>query len=362
MTKEQNPPPKNELVEKIDAQTVADFKPSARNPNHIRPSELGHPCARKVFYDFWWVSKPDIPPAENIRKMRRGLREEKIILNEVAHGLGIHIHQRDPHGNQYYYEELDGLIYGRIDGLTDLDPTLTVNGHVPPPDECNTVVEVKNTNNARFRSLMRTGLDSEIEWYSQVQLYIDGLEVDNALFVATNADTQEYYLEIVERDNLTIENLLDRAERIIAKDRLPERLAKGSYQCKFCRHFEVCWGDDWPRENCRTCVQHIFTSGVNQTCRKYNNEGHLIEDFEPHRYLHSDTDDNGCRFYYLDEVFLKENWKRGGADIWTRKPKTKSDKTELFISRDIGTKSANYRKKKERENGRSKEKNCTSSN
>jgi hypothetical protein len=94
------------------------------------------------------------------------------------------------------------------------------------------------------------------EHYAQMTLYMRWSQLDRALYLAVNKDTDELYAERVENDPVLFDRLRAKAERIIFAALPPPRLSDDPafYKCKMCDHHAVCHGDRVPRKSCRTCV------------------------------------------------------------------------------------------------------------
>ena len=79
-----------------------------------------------------------------------------------------------------------------------------------------------------------------------MQTYIGYLDLQGFLFTAMNRDTGEVYVELGEPDMRTIQEVSDKALRIIESER-PEQLPRAAsvetdWQCRFCDFQKQCWG------------------------------------------------------------------------------------------------------------------------
>jgi hypothetical protein len=119
--------------------------------------------------------------------------------------------------------------------------------------------------------------------YAQMQTYMARMSVDRALYFAVCKDDDRIYTERVRLDKDEAESLADRAQRIIASDRMPEPISADPtwYQCKFCPAADLCHGHKrLPDINCRTCAHFTAERDGSATCARWQS---VIPDMDAQR-------------------------------------------------------------------------------
>lgn len=241
------------LPEPVHTHTTADAivqwwdkQPDEPRP-HLGASEIGRPCDRAIWYSFRWASKKKLPGRIK-RLFDRGNREEEVFMRELK-GIGAEVYDRDPvTGLQHRFEAIDGHFGGSCDGVARNLPEA-------PKSWC--IVEFKTHGNKSFTDLVAKGVEeSKPEHYAQMQVYMGLAELERALYLAVNKDTDELHSEWIHFDKAAFAALLERAEKIIRADEPPPGISTDPawWQCKMCDHQNVCHGEFAAIKNCRTCV------------------------------------------------------------------------------------------------------------
>lgn len=222
--------------------TAADWR-----RDHLGASIIGHECDRWLWLSFRWAASEGID-GRMLRLFRRGEREESWIIDDLkAIGVEAVSLQR----------RVEGL--GHIGGTCDA----VVLG-VPEDPEQEHVAEFKTFSKKSFDRLVAAGVRRE-KWqhFVQMQLYMLGLQIDRALYVAVCKDDDRIHTEIVEFEEKVADEAVLRAERIIDAAVPPDRLDAASPPCMLvsregerypCRFFALCHGTALPAPSCRTCV------------------------------------------------------------------------------------------------------------
>lgn len=220
-------------------------KPQGHRP-HLGASLIGKPCERALWYTFRWAKTPTFD-GRMLRLFNRGQLEEARFVEELR-GIGATVYEVDPDtGNQIRVSAVDGHFGGSCDG---------VGTGLPEAPKSYAVLEFKTHSNKSFTDLKAKGVKaSKPEHYAQMTVYGERLDLDRALYLAVNKDTDEIYSEWIHIDKDFAEQLLAKAERIIHAPTPPEKLSKDPayFQCKFCDYWDVCHQDKVPEPNCRTC-------------------------------------------------------------------------------------------------------------
>ena len=130
---------------------------------------------------------------------------------------------------------------GHIDGIIDID------------DEPH-LLEIKTFNNSRYNELERKGIP--VEHRKQMQLYMYGLELDKGIHVGINKNNCEIHETLVEADKDLAVALIHKGINIIHDNLTPPKpsyCTSTFFKCKMCDFYNICFGDEKPAKNCRTC-------------------------------------------------------------------------------------------------------------
>jgi hypothetical protein len=213
-----------------------------RPRGHLGCSGLGHDCERWIWLSFRWaVRKPF--SGRILRLFRRGHLEEAQIIQDLKM-IGIKI------GGDQTRVDFGCHISGSVDGI--------IESGVPQAPNKQHVAEFKTHSKKSFDDLVKNGVEkSKPIHYAQMQLYMYGLDIDRALYVAICKDDDTYYIERVKLDDKAAQKLLDKGKRLALEERLPPPISTDPswYQCKFCDAHEFCHETKLTKEvNCRTCA------------------------------------------------------------------------------------------------------------
>jgi hypothetical protein len=223
--------------------------PTDHHPT-LRCSSLGHPCDRKLWYALRWAHDPERFDGRMLRIFENGHQREAVIV-AMLRSAGLTVEDRDPRtGEQFRVVLADGHLSGSCDGV--------VTG-VPDAPKTPHLLEIKTMNDARWKAWRKVGVKaSDPKYWTQMQLYMHGLGLTRALFVAENQNTRELEVERVEFDRGSAMALEARAERIATADRLPARISDNPdwHECRRCPAHGLCHGQMLARRNCRTCMAY----------------------------------------------------------------------------------------------------------
>jgi len=219
---------------------------------HLGASQIGNDCNRALWYSFRWAVWPHFD-GRTLRLFDRGQREEAVFVEELRR-IGARVLDVNPKtGKQFSIAHFGGHFSGSADGvITQLaDPALGI--------EYNEwlLLEFKTHSAKSFADLNKKGLrDSKPMHFDQMQVYMDGLRLSSGLYLAVCKNTDDLYVERVDLDPAHAARLIDKAGRIIATDKPPERMTENPtyYACKFCDYAPVCHGGEFPEVSCRTCA------------------------------------------------------------------------------------------------------------
>lgn len=278
---------KDQIAEAIDAWHQS--KQEGPRP-HMGASMLGHPCDRWLWLSFRWavIEKFD---GRILRLFRRGQMEEATIIKDLE-AIGIVFKQTDGQARVDFGSHLSGSVDGIIES------------GVPDAPKARHVAEFKTHALKSFEDLVAKGVQqSKPMHWAQMQIYMHGLGIHRALYVAICKNDDRIYTERLHYDHNAAEKLVDRGRRIALADRMPEPLSTDPtwWECKFCAAHEFCHKSKLTKEvNCRTCAHSTATASGAWECAKWGND--IPEDWQH----------QGCSSHVLHPDLVP--WKMKGSD------------------------------------------------
>lgn len=222
----------------IDTKTTVDFP----RP-YLGMSQIGGLCARHLWYYFRWVKLQSIDGRKS-RIFSRGHHEEPRII-KILEDIGIIVD-----GTQLEATDCEGHYRGHIDGQAHNIPGLDKDKKV--------LLEFKGLANKYWKQLNNNNLKTySKEYWFQTHGYMHYFGLDKCLFIATNKETEEWYIEFIDLDLSQVDAVQKRAVDIITSMTPPKRCAQDSsfYRCgpKWCEHRDICWNGAPVERSCRTC-------------------------------------------------------------------------------------------------------------
>lgn len=270
---------------------------------HLGASVIGHKCNRQIWYKFRWAKTELVHEPHMLRLFRRGHREEPEFIRILEAIPGVQVWAAGESGESkemFRISDCDGHFGGTPDGV--------ILGWPDYPTEP-ALLEFKTFNAKNFAKLLEDGvMTAKWEYFVQMQIYMEKMQLGRALFAAVNKDTDDIYFETVSANGPEAQKHIERARVIIYSDSPPARISEspGWWQCKFCDFLKVCHFDDIPEISCRTCA--YASPGVEGTwdCARGNpairdQAGCGEHVFDP-RYF-------GTKVKYIDSNF-EDNWIR----------------------------------------------------
>jgi hypothetical protein len=212
--------------------------------NKLRPylgmSELGHSCARYLWYTFRWCYKGRELDRRTQRLLKRGQREEEVIINELKR-IGILCW-----GDQDEVTMAHGHCKGHRDGVC-------IGVKEAPKTEH--ILEIKTMSEKYFKDVQKKGIQiSKPTYYAQAQIYMYKFKLTRTLFICVNKNNDGLYIERIKLDKEFAKELEKKAEDIILSVFPPKKTFDSTwYECKFCDARFICHYDQHWEENCRTC-------------------------------------------------------------------------------------------------------------
>lgn len=222
-----------------------ESKPQEHRP-HMGASLIGHQCERSIWLTWRWVMKPEFS-GRILRLFNRGQREEAQFIEELR-GIGATVWDTDPDtGDQVRVSACNGHFGGSLDGIAK---------GLPEAPKATAVLEFKTHGSKSFADLVKNKVQaSKPQHYAQMTVYMGLMDIDRALYMAVNKDTDDLYTEWVHFDREHFTVLVDRAERLIEMSEPPMKLSDDPayYVCKMCNFWKHCHGGQAAEANCRTC-------------------------------------------------------------------------------------------------------------
>lgn len=237
-------------------------------------SQLGKQCDREMFLnyrkagDLMDVDAMDVVDTEvagaKMRLFDRGHLEEDRFIQRIEPFFDK-VWPVDPDsGKQWEVVNHEGMFKGHMDGKAF---NLTING---VKYEGKFLLEFKTHGTKSFDKLAGTKRpdktrpwgkklkDVKADHYSQIQAYMfHDPELVGCLYLGVYKDTDEWYVEFIERDTEWAVSELQRVADVVWAKSVPKRMPKASATHFYCMHFcdyaEACFGMKSVRKTCRTC-------------------------------------------------------------------------------------------------------------
>lgn len=210
---------------------------------HLGASQIGEECTRKLWYAFRFCLYPQFDQ-RILRLFETGQKEEARILENLRKA-GIQIWDRDGQ-RQISFQMFGGHYSGSVDAI----------GKGFPESQKPHVIEIKTSNTKNFKALKKNGVQiSNHKHYCQMMQYMKWSNLDRAYYICVCKDTDEIYGERIHFDKDFAQSLESKAHYIICASNPPDKLGESEtdFRCKFCEFKRLCWNDNLPEINCRTC-------------------------------------------------------------------------------------------------------------
>lgn len=226
---------------------------SDKQRTHLGASQIGHPCERKIWYDFRLVKKPKFD-GKTLRIFKTGDLEEWRVLNDLTN-IGITFKVPENVKQHRFVDEKNVWFSGCVDGI----------GIGFPENRCVWhIIEIKSANNANFKKIRENGvIAAKPEHYAQMQCYMGWSGIKNAAYIVVNKNSDDILIEFVDFDPDVFSKLRERATRIVSASKPPE-LSSGVPSwlwCRYCQYIDICSHNEKPEKNCRTCIHWCCTTG-----------------------------------------------------------------------------------------------------
>jgi hypothetical protein len=233
--------------------------------SHLGASVLGGDCARHLWYNFRWATRPHFD-GRTLRLFNRGHLEEPRFIAMLMM-IGCEVWQYDAQGKQFRVSWADDHAGGSGDGVARRIPDLDVK--TAAVVECKThgeksFIELAG-NLQNWRAYRRAPASNafpgqgvriaKFEHFVQMQIYMRKMGLAAALYLAVCKNTDDLYAEVITLDAEFADQFIDRGEKLIWMDAPPPKIneSPGFFKCRFCDDRPVCHLKAEPARNCRTC-------------------------------------------------------------------------------------------------------------
>lgn len=253
---------------------------------HLGASLIGHDCSRYLWFVFRWCGSEseavkgateEARTNELGRRQRlfnRGHREEDRYV-EYLTGIGAQVWTKDDNGNQFRMAAVNGHFGGSLDGVCKLPPRYGIDEPL--------LLEFKTNGTGKgFTDLAELKVAvSKPQHFTQMSSYGNEYKFRYALYMNTNKNDDDLYVEVVKLNHAQAEQFKAKAEHIILTDQPPPRLAENPtfYKCQYCPMKGVCHDKKPPERNCRSCKFARPAPGGEWFCTSHN--GQIPREFVP---------------------------------------------------------------------------------
>jgi hypothetical protein len=240
------PEPRHPTVDAIYA--AYEAKQFLYNSPRMGAAEIGHECARYLYYSFHWADVPQRKEGRILRLFGTGHMQEARLAADLRLAGAEVIDKNPDTGKQWEMTDETGHIVCRMDaaicGLPDAPKTWHVG-------------EFKTHNDKSFKAVAKDGVEkAKPEHYAQCQIGMHFSGMDRAYYMAHNKNDDALYDERLCYDITYSTRIVARAHRVIFADNAPQRISDNAtwFACKLCKHHHVCHDGALPPRNCRTCI------------------------------------------------------------------------------------------------------------
>ena len=248
------PTPADPTLEAADQALVAkrsDWRPSRAIP----VSNLGHQCARALWYGFRWCTRERFN-AESLKRFDDGHHGEALQAKRLRQVKGVELHTQGKDGKQYTVESLGAHLRGKLDGAILGLRQAKKTWHVWEHKQVNEKELAKVEKLKRDRGEKKALAAWNPKYHAQAVLYMDETGMSRHYLTASSPGGRRTVSCRSDADPKEAARLRDKAERIIKSNVPVERVSEKSefYLCKWCEHRPVCHLGELPEVTCRSCA------------------------------------------------------------------------------------------------------------
>jgi predicted nucleic acid-binding Zn ribbon protein len=254
-----------------------------RNAEPPRPylgmSGIAHPCQRKPWYDFRWITNSTFKAA-TLKKFDDGHRSEDVQAGMLRMVPGVELLTVDPEtGKQFGFQDHNGHFRGHVDGY--------IFGILQAPKTPHIWEHKASEKQGDLAKLIaKHGEKDALEawnpiYYGQGILYMHYGDVTRHYLTCSTPGARH---TISVRTNANPEaalRLIARAQRTIERSDAPPRMSEDPawFQCRWCEHAPTCHAGKLPERHCRSCICSTPVADGQWLCERFNK----IVDYETQR-------------------------------------------------------------------------------
>ena len=237
---------------------------------YLGGSVMGHHCERWLWLSFRWAVVEQFP-GRVLRLFRRGHNEEATVVDDLK-AIGCAMTNT---GEKQATVKIGPHMSGHADGI--------ITHGLPGAEKTPHLLEIKTHARKSFDDLEKNGVkQSKPQHWAQMQIYMHGLGLKRTLYYAVCKDDDRIHTERIEYDKGAAETLIERGEKIVSAERMPDPISTDPswYQCCFCAAHEFCHKTKMTQEvNCRTCAHATPESDGTWSCARWET-GNIPDDFQ----------------------------------------------------------------------------------
>ena len=260
----------DQIKKDIDNFCVEKWNEGPRS--HLGASQIGKPCSRYLWYYFRWCFNK-VFNGRMYRLLNRGHFEESR-FQMYLEGIGCTVtafaenslETENKGDRQIRISACKGHFGGSIDGTITLPEKYGLG-------QALFLGEYKTKGTGRgFSNLSLNGCQAEAPvHYDQQCIYGYKLGLQYSVYIVVNKNDDSLYIEVIKLDWNRGKELEEKAEAIIFSQVAPEKIALNSkaYECNYCEAKSICFDNEKPLVNCRSCKNAMPVEDARWNCSLY---------------------------------------------------------------------------------------------
>lgn len=251
------------IAKDIDDYCVKTYQQHFRA--HLGASIIGHDCSRYIWSAFRWL-KASTPSARMLRLFNRGHREEQRFI-EFLRGIGFSVSDVSFDGNQHTISAVGKHFGGSLDSQLQAPFNYGISNEIIFLGECKT-----SGTGANFNDIRKKGVAAaKHQHFAQASVYGRKRGIKYAIYIVFNKNDDDFIVQVIELNWRLADELLARAEYIIAATEPPAKIAESRafWKCASCDFVELCHESAPVEINCRSCKHATPIDNAKWNCALY---------------------------------------------------------------------------------------------
>jgi hypothetical protein len=198
------------------------------------------------------------------RLFQRGKLEEARFI-EYLRGIGFTVWEVTEDGEQHRIIIAQGHGGGSLDGVCMFPQEYQIDEPF--------LVEFKTNGTGRGFTELSQGVQlAKPRHYAQMCVYGFKYQLRYGLYLNTNKNDDDIYVEIVKLNWTLAQELEAKAENIIASQEPLARIAESPayFECKYCDCKDHCFNQRMPDKNCRSCIEAVTIEKARWYCQLFD--------------------------------------------------------------------------------------------